>query len=180
MNQHVSTVTEVINRNIVVTLLLQHGYNVFLPVYDDGIDFIVHRRSDDRILKVQLKSRWTIDRKYKGRGIWVAFPYRGDWYLVPHETLMETAPAGVLNSRSWIDGGKYSNAAPSVSTMAALVSYRLEPKLELRRPPDLGPSGSEATPVEGRTVWQDLAEVRSRSLPVSLDEVLEFRDEGRR
>jgi hypothetical protein len=58
MNQHASTITEVINRNVVVTLLLKQGYNVFLPVYDDGIDFIVHRRSDDCILKVQLKSRW--------------------------------------------------------------------------------------------------------------------------
>ena len=38
---------EIIQRNELTTLLLQQGYNVFLPVYDEGIDLIVHREADD-------------------------------------------------------------------------------------------------------------------------------------
>ena len=34
---------EIIQRNELTTLLLRHGYNVFLPVYDHGIDLIAYR-----------------------------------------------------------------------------------------------------------------------------------------
>ena len=56
-------VREVINRNTIVSLALEQGYNVFLPVYDGGVDFIFHRERDGEIKMVQLKGRWTIDRK---------------------------------------------------------------------------------------------------------------------
>ena len=39
--------TEIIHRNELTTLLLRQGYNVFLPVYDEGIDLIAHREADD-------------------------------------------------------------------------------------------------------------------------------------
>jgi hypothetical protein len=34
----------------------------------------LYREQETVLRKVQLKSRWTIDRKYMGRDIWVAFP----------------------------------------------------------------------------------------------------------
>ncbi len=82
MDRYRSQAREVINRNTVVTLALGQGFNAFLPVYDGGIDFILYRESDGLVLKVQLKGRWTIDRKYIGRDIWVAFPVGSDWYLM--------------------------------------------------------------------------------------------------
>ena len=66
------SVVEIIQRNALSSLLLLQGYNVFLPVTDQGIDFIIHRECDDALRLVQQKSRWTIDRKYLGRAIWVA------------------------------------------------------------------------------------------------------------
>ena len=59
-----SQVREVINRNIVISLALEQGFNAFLPVYDGGMDFILYRESDRELRKVQLKSRWTINQKY--------------------------------------------------------------------------------------------------------------------
>ena len=52
-----SQVREVINRNIVISLALEQGFNAFLPVYDGGMDFILYRDSDRELRKVQLKSR---------------------------------------------------------------------------------------------------------------------------
>ncbi len=64
----------------------------FSPVYDDGIDFILCREDGKGgpadLRKVQLKSRWTIHKKYLGRDIWVAFPDDDDWYLAPHDDLV--------------------------------------------------------------------------------------------
>lgn len=82
---------EVINRNALVSLALTRGYIAFLPVYDGGVDFILYNESTDDVQKVQLKSRWTIDTKYQGRGIVIAFPDRGCWYLVPHDELVRMA-----------------------------------------------------------------------------------------
>lgn len=62
-----SQVREVINRNTVVSLALDQGFNAFLPVYDGGVNFIFYRETDGLLRKVQLKGRWTIDRKYIGR-----------------------------------------------------------------------------------------------------------------
>src|SRR5271157_1618648 len=88
-----SQIKEVINRNTVASLALEQGFNVFLPVYDGGVDFILYRESDGLIHKVQLKARWTIDRKYIGRDIWIAFPIAGDWYLMPHDEMLASAEA---------------------------------------------------------------------------------------
>jgi hypothetical protein len=52
-----SQVREVINRNIVISLALEQGFNAFLPVYDGGVEFILYRDSDRELRKVQLKSR---------------------------------------------------------------------------------------------------------------------------
>jgi hypothetical protein len=61
---------------------------VFLPLYDDGVDFIIYRERDRVFRRVQMKGRWTIDRKYHGRDIWLAFPIGQDWYLVPHDEMV--------------------------------------------------------------------------------------------
>src|ERR1700683_2567653 len=104
MSRYRSQVKEVINRNVVVSLALEKGFNAFLPVYDGGVDFILYHETDNVVRKVQLKGRWTIDKKYIGRDIWIAFPIGGDWYLMPHETMLQMAEAdGVLGTASWTE-----------------------------------------------------------------------------
>jgi hypothetical protein len=43
-NRHRSQIREVINRNTVVNLALEYGFNAFLPVYDGGVDFVPRTR----------------------------------------------------------------------------------------------------------------------------------------
>ena len=84
-------------------ILADYGFNC-IRLSDDwkGTDFIACH-IDGTSLKVQLKSRLTIDRKYCGKDIWMMFPDGDRWYLVRHDQLVrivgETTPA--LNNNSW-------------------------------------------------------------------------------
>jgi hypothetical protein len=119
-----SQVSEVINRNTVVSLALQQGFNAFLPVYDGGVDFILYHESDGVLRKVQLKARWTIDKKYVGRDIWIAFPIGSDWYLMPHDQMVDEAEPGVIQSASWTKDGLYSRPRLSKTVKARCERYR--------------------------------------------------------
>lgn len=136
MSRYRTQVREVINRNVVVSLALEQGFNAYLPVYDGGVDFILHREAqagrpetttDTR--KVQLKGRWTIDKKYVGRDIWVAFPVGDDWYLVPHDEIVAIARTHTtaLETDSWIKGGAYSWPKPTKVMLAQCEGYRFAP-----------------------------------------------------
>ncbi len=123
-------VIEVINRQRLIALAMERGYNAFLPVYDDGIDFILCREDGKGgpadLLKVQLKSRWTIHRKYLGRDIWIAFPDSQDWYLAPHDQLVEMADkAGFTSSASWTENGTYHRAPMSLQLRQAMDHWRI-------------------------------------------------------
>ncbi len=133
MSRYRSQVREVINRNVVVSLALQQGFNAFLPVYDGGVDFILYRESDNTTRKVQLKGRWMIDKRYVGRDIWMAFPIGADWYLMPHDEMLRLAEADgkTTKSLSWIEGGAYSKPRPSVAAIAECVPYRFAPIAEV-------------------------------------------------
>ena len=132
MSRYLSQIREVVNRNTVVSLALEQGFNAFLPVYDGGVDFILYRESDGEMRKVQLKSRWTIDRKYIDRDIWVAFPIAGDWYLVPHEKMLTAGEAdGVTQTASWIENGAYSRPRLSASAISQCAPCRFAPIAEV-------------------------------------------------
>jgi hypothetical protein len=123
-------VIEVINRQRLIALAMERGYNAFLPVYDDGIDFILCREDGKGgsadLMKVQLKSRWTIHKKYFGRDIWIAFPDGDDWYLAPHDELVELADqAGFTASASWKEGGAYHRAPMSKQLKDAMHGRRV-------------------------------------------------------
>jgi hypothetical protein len=125
MSRYRSQVSEVINRNTVVSLALKQGYNAFLPVYDGGVDFILYRENDRHLLKVQLKARWTIERKYIGRDIWIAFPVGEDWYLMPHDQMLAAAETdGVTKTASWVENDAYSRRRLSAAVLAQCASYR--------------------------------------------------------
>lgn len=126
MGNYRSQVIEVINRNVVVSLALEQGFNAFLPVYDGGVDFILHHEKRNETRKVQLKGRWTIDKKYIGRDIWMAFPIGSDWYLMPHDEMLAFVKANTtaLESISWIEGGAYSWPKPSKTMVAHCEQYR--------------------------------------------------------
>jgi hypothetical protein len=78
-------------------------------------------------LRVQLKGRLTIDRKYEQRDIHVCFRSEAQWYLYPHDTVMERvlALSNVANTDSWTTGGVYSFPSLSEQLRTMLEPYRL-------------------------------------------------------
>lgn len=123
-------VTEIINRNALTNRLLERGYNVYLPIIDQGIDLIAHRESNHDLgadtKLVQQKSRWTIDRKYLGRSLWVAFPDRDEWYLIPHDEMVDWPEvARFLQTSSWTEAGSYHMARMSSDLLSRAAPYRL-------------------------------------------------------
>jgi hypothetical protein len=99
-NRFSSSSNEVRNRYEFLRHVLSAGFVPFIPEYDPGVDVILYRERDDLLLKVQLKSRFTISRKYFQRNIWMAFPdnelSREIWFLAPHDVLYQRGQVRVF------------------------------------------------------------------------------------
>ena len=126
--RHAGQIREVVNRNALVSRLVLQGYNVFFPAYDAGIDFVVHREADEKLIKVQLKGRWTIDQKYLGRDLWIAFADAADgaWYLMPHDEMVDLGTRqGFTGSPGWTEKGLYHRKSLSQAMRNICSPYRL-------------------------------------------------------
>lgn len=109
-------------------LLADYGFDC-IRVSDDwqGADFLAYHKDEHYILKVQLKSRMTIDRKYVGKDLHMCFRIGEVWYLVHHDDLMrmvEKVLPRVFETESW-SRGTYSWPRPSKRTVEALSDYAL-------------------------------------------------------
>ena len=93
-----------------------------------GSDFLAYHKDGSQTLKVQLKSRVTIDVKYRGKDLHIAFPFgAGVWYLVPHDELVEHIGTHTnwLNTDSWKRGHHYSSTNLNPQLREALEPYKL-------------------------------------------------------
>lgn len=92
--------------------LADYGFNC-LRLSDDwqGADFIACHIDNETFLKVQLKGRLTLDKKYVGKGIHIAFLLGEECCLYPHDELLthmtDQSMLGVSN-RSWLRDGLLS------------------------------------------------------------------------
>ncbi len=110
------------NRLNLINVAFEQGYVSYLPVVDEGIDLILYREKPWDLKMVQLKGRWTINKKYINRDIWIAFPQGTTWYLAPHDMLIPMRP-GALLTAAWIKGGEYSSGRLSKRLLAAMKRY---------------------------------------------------------
>lgn len=122
---------ELFNFQKIAATLADFGFNC-IKLADDwqGADFLAYQFNDKSTLKVQLKSRVTIKRKYCGKGLWIAFPHKRHWYLIEHDLLVSKIGKSTiwLNSKSWKerrDG--YSSASINPKLLASLSGYKLGP-----------------------------------------------------
>lgn len=108
-------------------VLAEYGFNC-IKLADDwrGADFLADHKEGDT-LRVQLKSRLTIDRKYMGQDLWMNFPASGSWYLIEHDELVRTLAEEELyvTSPSWTNKGAYSNRKPRRTLLDRLAGYRM-------------------------------------------------------
>ncbi len=122
---------ELFNFQKIAARLADYGFNC-IKLADDwqGADFLAYHINGTTTLKVQLKSRVTIKHKYCGKDIWIAFPHKGDWYLIEHDRLVEKIGAHTdwLNSHSWKERmDRYSSASINSKLLTSLSGNMLEP-----------------------------------------------------
>ena len=119
---------EVFNFQKVASQLADYGFNC-IKLADDwqGADFLAYHIDGEKTLKVQLKSRLAISKKYVGKSLFIAFPINGAWYLIEHDRLLTLIEKHTtwLASDSWRKHEGYSSASPNAELVAAISEWRL-------------------------------------------------------
>jgi len=83
-------IQEAIYRAEVSKIFLEHGWMVYTPEADvGGVDFLVMNLETEEVRKIQLKGRWTVDKKYHGKNIWMCFSLKDKWYVCEHDKMVE-------------------------------------------------------------------------------------------
>jgi hypothetical protein len=110
---------ETYNFQKVSAILADYGFAT-LRLSDDwqGADFLAVHIDGKTVMKVQLKSRLTFDKKYVGKDLFVCFPYckRNSedvhWYLFNHDEMLDVFMANkqisLRDTSPWVKVGNYS------------------------------------------------------------------------
>ena len=95
------------NFHKVASALADYGYNS-MRLNDDwqGADFIAVKGDD--MLKIQLKGRFTIDKKYIRKDIFISFLEEDKVKIYNHDDALKLIPENVKISKSWSEVGGYS------------------------------------------------------------------------
>jgi len=111
--------------------LADYGFNC-LRLSDDwqGADFIACHIDGETFLRVQLKGRLVIDRKYQGKHVFIAFLHGDDCYVYPHDEIVETLETrGKLGERGrrqrWDEDGIRTWPKPPAWARELLADYRI-------------------------------------------------------
>ena len=95
------------NFHKVAAALADYGYNS-MRLNDDwqGADFIAIK--GEEMIKVQLKGRFTIDKKYLGKEIYIAFIEDDIIKVYYHDEVVNSLAGSILETESWNINGNYS------------------------------------------------------------------------
>ncbi len=114
---------EIYNFQKIAGILADYGFNC-IKLADDwlGADFLAYHKDGKDTLRVQLKSRLTIDKKYLGKELHMAFPVLNGWCLIAHDELVSLVSTNTnwLNTESWQQKGLYHSIAPSQKLLEAI------------------------------------------------------------
>jgi len=106
--------------------LADYGYTS-LRLSDDynGADLIALREGE-AALHIQLKGRITIKPEYMNKGLYIAFPIDGEFYVLPHDELVDICDErGYLKTRAWLDQGKWHVGNPPKAMIERLQDYKV-------------------------------------------------------
>jgi len=110
-------------------VLAKYGF-VTMRLSDDwqGADFIAQHIDGETLLRVQLKSRFAIAKKYQGKNIYVCFRHKV-WYMYPHDELVAWTlkHTNIGSTYSWQQRGHYSVPVPPQKLATYLEKFKLEP-----------------------------------------------------
>lgn len=99
------------NYHKIAAILVDYGFNS-IKLSDDwqNADFIAQSFDGNVFLKIQLKGRLTIDKKYIGKDLYIAFPNEDSWYIYPHDEIVEylESTTNICNTVAWQQDGIYN------------------------------------------------------------------------
>ena len=97
-------------------VLADYGYTC-IRLSDDwnSADFIAIPSSKNEILRIQLKARFTIDKKYLNKDLFIACPIGEKWFIYSHDAVVKFCKSKHIytQSASWTKDGLYSTVKPN-------------------------------------------------------------------
>lgn len=95
------------NYHKVASALAEYGYDSMRLNNDwEGADFISVKGDD--MIKIQLKGRFTLDKKYEKKELYIAFIEKGIIKIYLHDEALAIATSNITDSKSWDINGSYS------------------------------------------------------------------------
>ncbi len=93
----------------------------------EGADFVALHVDGETLCRVQLKSRLTIDRKYLGKGLYIAFRLEDRVFVYPHDAFVDRVleKTSVGASKSWAEAGLYTWPRLSAGLEELLRDYEI-------------------------------------------------------
>ena len=114
--------------------LIRNGFN---PSGLVGIRFNATHEDGARIW-AELRPRTHIKRENMHADLYMCFPIRDEWYLVPHDQLVIIADQTTnwLETPSWRDRGFYHSNSPNMTMLTMLEKFKLGSNSAKHNPPD--------------------------------------------
>lgn len=96
-------------------VLADYGYTT-IKLADDwqGADFIAQHVDGKNFLKIQLKSRFSINKKYEDKDLYIAFPLKKEWYIFPHDEMV----LALKDQKIYTESASWGNGSYSVSDVS--------------------------------------------------------------
>ena len=99
------------NYQKVSSRLADYGFQT-TKLSDDwkGADFLAQHTDGKTLLKVQLKGRFSINKKYLNKDIYICFMYNDNLYLYPHDETVDFIlnNSNVAKTGSWKNKGDFT------------------------------------------------------------------------
>ena len=119
------------NFHKVAAVLADYGYNS-IRLTDDAekADFLAVHIDGKTILRVQLKGTLSVNKKYLGKNLHIAFPAGAGAYVFPHDEFVKKAGelGKFTHTNSWKKKGHYMWPRPPKWALELLAPHRLAPK----------------------------------------------------
>ena len=117
------------NFHKISAVLADYGFTT-IKLYDDwkNADFIAQHKDQKIFLKVQLKSRFSIDKKYMNKDMYICFQVKDGVYLYPHDEAVQFVlnNSKVGETKSWKKEGIYNWPTLTKKYEVYLKSYKLK------------------------------------------------------
>jgi len=118
-----SKAKEIYNFQKVSAVLADYGFTCMWLNNDwQGADFIAVHLDGATDIKVQLKGRFSFDKKYIGKNIYICFIEDENTYLYPHDTILSQ----IENVKKYVeDKGNWSNKKLTKKHAELIEQYKL-------------------------------------------------------